>query len=565
MSAVLKAMQQAGQRTSPDEYIPVMAYEEERGLFLCDDGYLGVCYWGNPINGADDTTVDMLKGALSMSLPAGSFIQVSLLGMPDIDLPLTLYRSRREDGINRIESPIARSALTAYYERRAEFLSQSRHQSNLPNIGVKMLDRIVIVTLKIPFKGKLPSEMECDTIAESGAKLSESLQTVGLAMRRMNQDDYLRVAHRLTHPFDPPKTDSARDDEMLKTQVFVPGESITVHKDALEFGDGTHAQILSVGRWPNENAFSTMAYIIGDPLGANNQLKLPYHINLTLHYPDQFAKTSSTKQKAGLINYQAFGPMLRFVPKLAFKKKGMDVLVNAVERGATVIEASLTVTVYSKQREEGSRQLAALRTYLQSFDFSTGEEKFVLLPVFWNAFPLFPTVESIKNLFRFKTLAVEQAVTFLPMLGEWKGTSRPGQKGGFGFMMQSRRGQLMGFDLYDSATNMNGVVFAESGAGKSFFTQFLVAEYLSMGAKVYAIDVGKSYYKQCKWLDGSFIEFGQESTMCLNPFTTVEDLDDEVGLLQAIIEKMAAPEDGLDDYRRSRIEEAIKEIGRSVV
>ena len=564
MSAVLKAMQQAGQRTSPDEYIPVMAYEEERGLFLCDDGYLGVCYWGNPINGADDTTVDMLKGALSMSLPAGSFIQVSLLGMPDIDLPLTLYRSRREDGINRIESPIARSALTAYYERRAEFLSQSRHQSNLPNIGVKMLDRIVIVTLKIPFKGKLPSEMECDTIAESGAKLSESLQTVGLAMRRMNQDDYLRVAHRLTHPFDPPKTDSARDDEMLKTQVFVPGESITVHKDALEFGDGTHAQILSVGRWPNENAFSTMAYIIGDPLGANNQLKLPYHINLTLHYPDQFAKTSSTKQKAGLINYQAFGPMLRFVPKLAFKKKGMDVLVNAVERGATVIEASLTVTVYSKQREEGSRQLAALRTYLQSFDFSTGEEKFVLLPVFWNAFPLFPTVESIKNLFRFKTLAVEQAVTFLPMLGEWKGTSRPGQKGGFGFMMQSRRGQLMGFDLYDSATNMNGVVFAESGAGKSFFTQFLVAEYLSMGAKVYAIDVGKSYYKQCKWLDGSFIEFGQESTMCLNPFTTVEDLDDEVGLLQAIIEKMAAPEDGLDDYRRSRIEEAIKAVWGSL-
>jgi len=239
----------------------------------------------------------------------------------------------------------------------------------------------------------------------------------------------------------------------------------------------------------------------------------------------------------------------------------MDVLINAIEQGATVVEASLTVTVYGKEKEESSRQIAALKTYLQSFDFTSGEERYILMPSFWNAFPLFPTVESIKNTFRFKTMAIEQAVTFMPILGEWKGTSNaPKPDKGYAFMLQSRRGQLMCMDLYDSATNMNGIVFAESGSGKSFFTQSIVAEYMSMGAKVFIIDVGRSYLKLAKFLDGTFMEFGSNSGLCLNPFSRVEDIDEEVGLLQAIIEKMAAPEDGLDDYRRARIEEAVKAV-----
>lgn len=60
-------MKQACDRIVPDGYIPVLAYMEETGVFLCDDGHIGVCYWGNPVSGADDTTVDMLKGAFSLS------------------------------------------------------------------------------------------------------------------------------------------------------------------------------------------------------------------------------------------------------------------------------------------------------------------------------------------------------------------------------------------------------------------------------------------------------------------------------------------------------------------
>ncbi|NVZ11512.1 type IV secretion system protein TraC [Allochromatium humboldtianum] len=559
MSFVFESLGALTQRTLPDDFIPVSAYDPDTGVFLCEDGHLGLCYWGDPVNGADDTTAEMLKGAFSIPLPAGSFVQVSLLGMPDIDTTIYNYRQRRENGLNQIQHPDAREVLSAYYERRADFIDSGKYEALLPSTGVKILDRKVVLTLKTPYQGLTPSEEDIEILAETGAKLAESLQAIGLFLRRMTAEQYLELAYRLTHPFDPPKTDPVRPEQQLNHQIFVAGESLDVGKDSLIFNDEVYAQILSVSRWPKSNALSLMAYMIGDPLGANNQVKLPYHINLTLHYPNQHEKVSAMRQKAGLINYQAFGPLLRFVPKLAFKKQGMDVLIHAIEQGATVVEAALTMTVYSKDKEEASRQVSAMRTYMQSFDMTMGEERRILLPVFWNAFPLFPSVESIKNTFRFKTMAVEHALTFVPILGEWKGTSRLDGKG-HALLLASRRGQIMPIDLYDSSTNYNSVVFAESGSGKSFFTQQVIMDYLSMGAKVWVIDVGRSYYKLTRLLNGSFIEFGPTSGLCLNPFSSVTEIDEEVGLIQAIVEKMAAPEEGLDDYRRSRIEEAIKAV-----
>lgn len=546
-------------RTLPDSFIPVNAYDPETGIFLCDDGYIGICYWGNPVSGADDSTSEMLKGAFSIPLPEGSFIQVSLFGMPDIDSQIYSYEQRREQGLSKIKHKDARDILETYYRKRAEFVSNGRFDALIPSTGVKIQDRKVVLSIKIPFKGLVPKMQDLDILAESGAKLAESLQAVGLYLSRMSDIEYLQLAYRLTHVFDKAKLDPVREDLLLKNQVFSVGDTIDATKDSLIFNDSVHAQVLGVSRWPKVNALSLMAYMIGDPLGANNQIKQPYHINLSLHYPDQYKKISFMRQKAGMINYQAFGPMLRFVPKLAFKKQGMDILISAIEQGATVVEASLSIIVYGKEKEEVARQVSAIRTYMQSYDLAMGEERRILKPAFWNAFPLFPTSESIKGTFRFKTLAIEQALTFLPIMGEWKGTSRAGNPG-HAMLLFSRRGQIMPIDLYDSNTSYNSVVFAESGSGKSYFTQQTIMDYLSMGAKVWVIDVGRSYLKLANLLNGTFMEFSQASGLCLNPFSRVTDIDGEVGLIQTLIEKMAAPEEGLDDYRRSRIEEAIKAV-----
>ncbi len=59
------------------------------------------------------------------------------------------------------------------------------------------------------------------------------------------------------------------------------------------------------------------------------------------------------------------------------------------------------------------------------------------------------------------------------------------------------------------------------GRGTRPETQEIAYAYLSAGGRVWIIDIGRSYEKICQLLGGQFVEFGEGSRMCLNPFTTM--------------------------------------------
>jgi len=58
-------------------------------------------------------------------------------------------------------------------------------------------------------------------------------------------------------------------------------------------------------------------------------------------------------------------------------------------------------------------------------------------------------------------MASSHATTLMPVLGHWKGTGSPV------LSLVGRAGQLLDFNLFDSATNYNAVVAASSGSGKA--------------------------------------------------------------------------------------------------
>lgn len=51
-----------------------------------------------------------------------------------------------------------------------------------------------------------------------------------------------------------------------------------------------------------------------------------------------------------MINYQAYGPMLRWVPKLAYKH-GFDIMLHTMEEGAVLVEMNFSaLTLVMKNR-----------------------------------------------------------------------------------------------------------------------------------------------------------------------------------------------------------------------
>jgi len=139
----------------------------------------------------------------------------------------------------------------------------------------------------------------------------------------------------------------------------------------------------------------------------------------------------------------------------------------------------------------------------------------------------------------------------------------------------SRNGQLMSLSLHDSNTNKNAVICAESGSGKSFLVNELVMSYLSEGAQVWIIDVGRSYEKLCEVVGGDFIHFGDNTHVSLNPFGLIEntilDVDEETGeeniidgyeaesdALFSIVSAMASAKGELSEYQQAVLKQIME-------
>ncbi|MEC4718204.1 type IV secretion system protein TraC [Noviherbaspirillum sp. CPCC 100848] len=535
---------------------PILAHDLDNDLMLLEgagkvSGYLGAMLYGFPVVGLDETTLDRLKGALSNDIPAGAFIQISLLSTPDIDDFVHAYQQSRDIPSLDYLSPEQKALLSAMVDNRSELYRSGKEEPLVAASGVKCNSTTVLVSIKVPLKEHLPREREMKDTSALVSKISESMATFGLRLERANASKYLATLRRIMHMHEPVTSDYD-ENALLRDQIMGAGDRVELDKKSIRAND-THIGVLSVRRLPKHARLSMMNQFIGDPRGLGNQITEPYMMTLTLHYPDQAKKAAAIRRKAQVINYQAYGPMLRWVPRLAYKKHGFDVMLHTMEEGAVLVEMNFSLTLFARDEEALSRLMSATRTYYGSFGLEMAEDQYVCWPVFYNTLPLFPSEESISLSHRFHTMAVKHAVNFAPILSEWRGTGN-----GAAMMLLSRRGQPVLFDLYDSDTNYNGIIFAEAGGGKSFLTQALIMDYLSKGAKIWVVDVGRSYYKLCKAVGGEFISFNSDSQVCLNPFTEVVDIDEDLDVLKAVLAKMAAPTGSLDDHLLGRLEEAIK-------
>ncbi len=76
---------------------------------------------------------------------------------------------------------------------------------------------------------------------------------------------------------------------------------------------------------------------------------------------------------------------------------------------------------------------------------------------------------------------------------------------------------LVIFDRF-SLENANSVIFAKSGAGKSYFVKLEAIRSLMFGTEIIIIDPEKEYGRLCEAVGGSYISFSQDKGHKMNPF-----------------------------------------------
>ena len=537
-------------RHTLSELVPVESFDDETHLFTLADGTIGFGFVAKPLPGGDESVTQRLNVLFSFDYPKESFIQVMLMGSQDIRPTLDKIKQLRNT-----KDPALKESLN----NRMKMLTEGSNQAISLHAQSLVREYKVIFTIKMPLeqKNQLPKQHEISAARDLRLSFEQTLKSAGFIPQTMDAELYLRVVGQVLHwgqaanwrcaaPYydatSPVNEQLSEYDDMMQTDA-----------NGIWLGD-KRLRILSPGRLQGQMSLQNMRRMIGDPLTGARGIHGNFFINLNIFIPDNAVEKQKAGKERNAINYQAFGPMLKFNPKLIFKKESSDLLFKSINDGDRILKINLCVGLFTDSLDKSETRLTEAQTYFSEIGWSMKEDKYIALPMLVNSLPLCADVKAVQFLQRYKRCGSRHAVEFLPIISDWSGTGTPQ------LTFISRGGQIMNMDIFDSNTNYNTCVVAASGSGKSFLTNDIITSYISSGAKCWVIDIGRSYEKLTNAIGGDFVEFGEKSQICLNPFQIIKNYNEEADILVGIIVSMAAMEDKLSDLQHARLRSILKEL-----
>jgi conjugal transfer ATP-binding protein TraC len=537
-------------RTSLNTLIPVEAFDDETNLFTMADGYIGFGFITKPLSNADESVVQRLNVLFSFDYPKESFIQIMLTGSQDIRPTL--------DDIKRIRATND-PALKSSVDTRLKMLTDASREPISQHVPSLVREFKVIFTIKIPLENKkeLAKQHEIASARDLRLSFEQTLKSVGFSPITIDAEKYLREVGQILHWSTQAQWRNPAkyydNTSPINEQISEFDDMIKTDTNGIWLGD-KRLRILSPARLQGSMDLQNMRRMIGDPLTGNRGLHGNFFINLNIFVPDNAVEKQKADKERQVVNYQAYGPMLKFNPKLLFKKDSSDLLFESINNGDRILKIQLCVGLFTDNLDQSETRLTEAQTYFSEIGWTMKEDKYITLPILINALPFSADAKAVPFLQRYKRVGSKHAVEFLPIISDWSGTGTPQ------LTFMSRSGQIMNVDVFDSNTNYNTVIVAASGSGKSFLTNDIITSYICSGAKVWAIDIGRSYEKLTNAIGGDFVEFGENSKICLNPFPMIKNYNEEADMLIGIIVSMAAMEDKLSDLQLARLRSIMKEL-----
>lgn len=564
MSTLNDQLNRIIERKSLDTLFPWYAWDPDKNLIFMNRGYMGTVMSCNLISGADNSLMDELGAGLSMNLPAGTFIQIINWNVPDVTSQINSYRRAREPifqdkGLTADQIKLIDGFTTHVSDALSEM---EKNGKAFRDSGVPLTQSMVFIAIKVPVP-EIPQPEDIKVADEHIAAFQSSLSTFN--PQRLSREITLSIWRRFFNIQNEWEY-GASDHELLRDQILGPGDAIDDKGGVFSIehgrGDQDVISVLSIKEFSRPvNVFST-DFLMGDPLGKGTQMIRPGALIWTIHIPDQVKKRRSITAKSLAINYQAFGRMVKWVPRIALKKRGTDFLVEAINNGEQALEMAFTAILWGRNAKESKQASNSFIAHASKAGFVMREDRYLALPMFLNALPLFPDMESMAMTHRLKSVATSHATAAAPILVDWIGNASEGRMTtpGAGTLFISRRGHLMEFDLFSSQSGQNFILAGMTRSGKTVTAQQIIQDQLSMGAQVWAIEIGRGFEKLCKLNGGDHIDVRPDIDIGLNPFSSVDVLDDELEELVGIIGTMISPSGNLDDSDMATIGIAIRSV-----
>jgi conjugal transfer ATP-binding protein TraC len=515
-------------------------YDVEKKYYL-NHGSVGCVFWCHPQVVMTDAGFHALTSFVNDVLPNDALLQCTLLSTPKIGDVLARWASQRQHAV-----------LNILTEERRAFFAAHALTPPCPTENGLLCDVMVLVSITLP--QRCGADLEVQRLASLWGSMTEVL---GLSSQSVPPSLLLSVVSTLLHPDDSLhwRASSWQPHTPLNEQCLDPDSTLTVTKDSVHALPSDWAiKTYSVRQFPKTWSQNSMSTIVGDFFSSQKRLNAPFLWQLTLStMPSLEAKRRALIKSA---RWQKLSQsVLRFcVPRAKAVADEWQMVLKRTDLGECLVKVCCQVAVLSPRE--------TFLSATEQFETLTRQQDWLLVPNTYLHYPLYltflpmqvtPVWDDLKRLGRTQTLLSEQAVSLLPLQGEYKGSSSSC------VLLTGRRGQVGFWDPFDNPYgNYNTAIIGKSRSGKSVFMQELASSVLAQGGQVFIIDVGRSFEKSCDYLGGTFMTFDRDDPQSLNPFTQMTSFDEALMMLKPVMAAMAAPKGNLGDVEASLLEQALK-------
>ncbi|AXA91341.1 type IV secretion system protein TraC [Massilia sp. YMA4] len=556
-----------GDPTRFGTWLPYLAYMENEGLFRLAGRRLGFVLEAMPQSGADQAMIDVLA-SLYANCKAGTGIQINLFGSPHVRDVLVDYANLRpedEDQFTKSRDtgrPVRNSNLYRRLARhRFEHLQRGTQRSLTAGYYCGVRDFRLLISVNVD--GTPEDRGKCDDALCLRDAMSATLRAASMPNIVFSADDLINWCAALTNPdrlFTCTSSTQSHDEGREIRDQIVDFDTVQeALPDRLRFSKpGAAGELdacfLSVKAYPKQFPLWRMGALIGDLMQPALQFDGPFMLTLGVHVLDANEVKTAITGNHMRATQNAESKLAKVMPDVERKRKDWSAAADASDEGASLVSMYHQLGLFTHP-DQMTAATETAKAIWRARGFTLNADVYMHRQALLASLPmtLSPSLhEDLKRMRRVSRKLAPNAIHLAPVIGEWRGTKTPVLIG------VGRRGQVIKLDLYDNEQgNYNAAVAGTSGSGKSTLLQEMTSAYLSIGAHVSFLDLGRSTEKLCRKANGCFVEFCPDANPNLNPFTHVIDIHEDMDMLVPAISKMCSRTRQLEEVQYKAISKTI--------
>ena len=583
-------VQQAMLLTDRDSFSELLSYkdiDEENGLIFLDDGKepaIGFCFRINPLLGAGHTAVQQIESIINMA-PADTVMQSAVISTPQVRDFLDTW------AFSRIKGTQDRLLRELTLKRREFMLTTAVGPSLCDKQTMHPRDIRYYMSFRIPYKGFADDMYALKRFLKSVLDFRKTvdgcLSGGSMGPRKVTGHEFKNLLREMLNPNLTAEERNQQTDGDFQsiTRLMIDKRTrISVQDDgAIGFSSGMREEpdvvcsAITVDTYPQELYITEFAKLIGNPSSFTDRIFQPFFAYTNIHILDRDKSLDSLTSKFAVLNKQTMSESewYRSMMRHLFERKEdtASLLHSLKEKGKRAIRMYSGINLYSAP-DDAKNAVENTVALWKKIGMNATVETYISFPVFIASLPLqyTPAMDPPnRGLQRAHLCNSVNGASACFIQGDCSGTSPDFDRTaestpkfyGAGPLLVSRRGQLASFDLFQCATNYNFIIVATSGAGKSYFANEIILDFLTKGGLVRIIDKGGSFKRITHMVQGTNILFDVNNPRSLNPFwglKTIEDLSEMMAVLVEVLRYMAYPltkDEDIPSWEYAHIKEAI--------